>query len=250
MANGKVKLSNIDKICKRFSMEIASGNAGKPPIGTPLQSLSPQVHRILDQHGMTGSFGPLRSSYKHNGKTVEFISMTQSFEIASNDLLELAKDLAYPLRLDVHQETAGRANVGVSFSLDTHTPILLDQALFEYSGSEFTAVTLPDNKIVTLKGTCNGTAHPEERYISLNIISGNLEALIHEALHLKVAPDEFQKNDAPIGQIGSHVSSLIQGLNPDKWEEWDKKLEFSRMKALESFRALNEDLGKVIPNEW
>jgi hypothetical protein len=112
------------------------------------------------------------------------------------------------------------------------------------------AITLPEKKIVTLRGSNNGTANHEGQYIFLNVISGDLNSLIHEVLHLKVAPDAFQKNDTPILQIGSKVSSLIQERNPDKWEEWRQKLEFARMKALESFRALNDDLGKVIPNDW
>jgi hypothetical protein len=250
MTKSIAELSNIDKICKRFSMEIASGQVGKPIGGTSLQSLNPQAVQILHQHGMTGGFGPVRSSFKHNGGTNEFISMVQSFEIASDDLLELAKELAYSLRLDVHQQRAGKANVSVSFSFDAHTPVLLNEARFAYSGSEFTGITLPDKKIVTLKGSCNGIAHPEEQHIFLNIISGDLNALIHEVLHLKVAPDAFQENDAPIGQIGSQISSLIQEMNSDKWEEWCEKLEFARMKAFESFKALNDDLGNLIPNDW
>jgi hypothetical protein len=250
MTKGIAELSNIDKICKRFSMEIASGQAGKSIGGTSIKSLNPKAAQIIRQHRMTGGFGPVRSSYEHNGKTIEFVSMVQSFEITSQELFDLTKDLAHHLRVDANQERAGTANVRVSFGADMHVPILLNEADFAYSGNEFIGITSPDNKIVTLKGTCNGIAYPEAQHIFLNVISGDLNALIHEVLHLKVAPDAFQVNDAPIGQIGSLVSSLIQEMNSDKREEWCKKLELARMKALESFTALNDDLGNLIPNDW
>ena len=244
-----VELGHIDKICIRLSAEFGGLRKQTLPLGTPVSAIWPRLSKILRNHGMAAARGPVLSSYVEKGNVVEFAAMTQSFRVASPRLMDLVADIARHVTLAPKKIGPGALAVDVRLGLHPEIPVLVRKALFSYAGSEFTAVTR-DGRSMVFEGGLQGQYNINGKMLLLDVLSGTLEALIHEVIHSKIHPEMVDGLDAPVGQLGQHVVALLTCHKPDTWGAWLDNLEAARMKALTVMVEFDNDLGAAIPNDW
>ena len=94
MQEQPLELRNIDRICRRFSEEMAGPLRDQSVPGTPLASLNEQVQAVTKKAGVVGGHGPVRSSFEENGRVIEFTAYIQSFEVTSPLLFDLGTSIA------------------------------------------------------------------------------------------------------------------------------------------------------------
>jgi len=210
----------------------------------PLTGKENEINEILKKSGTFGVQGPTKSgSYDKEGKWVEFIALTQTFNKDAPELKNFLNEMSKSFIIEKKKD----GSLNVIDSSDKKSPILIDIANYIVASDDTYALNLTTKKVMDLKAHQKGSASKTDYgvIVELNIEVQPTVSSIADKLILLKLPDDTTQKEKIVSTLNSEVVEILEKQDCNGLLK-NQKIEEERTKAIEAFELLDSDFEEFI----